>query len=332
MSALAIEVTGLVKRYGDRLAVAGLDLRLEAGRTLALLGPNGAGKTTTIETCEGLRAADSGHVRVLGLDPKVDGAALRPRLGVMLQEQGVYPQVLPRELLAVYAAMFADPLDVDDLLERVGLIESLDTRFRDMSGGQKQRLSLALALVGRPEIAFLDEPTAGLDPAARHRAWELVRDLQADGVSVVLTTHLLDEAEELADDVVIIDHGRVVASGTPSELARSEEVVSLTTDADVDLADLAGLVGCQVTAAGRHRYTLATTATPALIARLATALADADVVMTSLTTGHQSLEAVYLQMTTSEPVPARDHTTQETPTAVSEGLGRSRRSRRAGDS
>ena len=296
MTGPAIEVTGLVKRYGERIAVDHLDLVVERGRTLALLGPNGAGKTTTVETCEGFRRPDEGHVRVLGLDPMVDGRRLRPRVGVMLQEQGVYPQARPREVLVVAARMFTDPLDVDDLVDLVGLRGSLGTRFRDLSGGQKQRLCLALALVGRPDVAFLDEPTAGLDPSARRRAWQTIRALQDEGVTVVLTTHLLDEAEELADDVVIIDRGRVVAAGTPTELMAGADI-TFTTDRPVDAAALGAAVGAAVTLLGPNDHQLAVRPDPDVVARLAVALAAQDVTMTSLTAGRRSLEPLFLSLT-----------------------------------
>ncbi|MBY5161807.1 ABC transporter ATP-binding protein [Salsipaludibacter albus] len=283
-------------RYGDHVAVDGLDLAVEAGRTLALLGPNGAGKTTTVETCVGLRRPHAGRVRVLGRDPVADGSFVRPRLGVMLQEQGVYPQARPREVLATQAALFTDPLDVDDLLDRTGLDGSLGTRFRDLSGGQQQRLALALALVGRPEVAFLDEPTAGLDPAARRSTWELVDGLAHDGVAVVLTTHLLDEAEVLADDVVIIDRGRVVAAGTPSDLARSDDTV-FTTDRVVDTAALTARLGVDVRDRGHLDHRIAAPPSPGLVAALAAALAEADVTLTSLNAGRRGLEEVFLRLT-----------------------------------
>ncbi len=295
MTTPAIQVDGLVKRYGEIVAVDGLDLVVEAGRTLALLGRNGAGKTTTVETCEGFRHPDAGTVRVLGHDPIADAATLRPRLGVMLQEQGVYPQAFPREVLDVSARMFRDPLDVDDLLDRVQLGDALSTRFRDLSGGQKQRLCLALALVGRPEVAFLDEPTAGLDPSARRRTWDTIRDLQSDGVTVVLTTHLLDEAEELADDVVIIDHGRVVAAGTPSQLMASGDV-TFTTDRPVDVAALATAMGAPVMRLARNDHRVEHAPSPDVIARLAHALLAQDVTMTSLSAGRHSLEALFLRL------------------------------------
>jgi ABC-2 type transport system ATP-binding protein len=219
----AVRVDGLVKTYGARTAVDGVSFTARPGSVLALLGPNGAGTTTTVETCEGFRSPDSGTVRVLGLDPVRDHAALAPRVGVMLQSGGVYPGAQPREVLRLFAAFHDDALDTDALLERLGLSASAGTPYRRLSGGQQQRLSLALAVVGRPEVAFLDEPTAGLDPQARRATWDLVRELRTDGVTVVLTTHAMDEAEALADDVVIVDRGRVVASGTPRTLTAGGE-------------------------------------------------------------------------------------------------------------
>ncbi len=218
MTAPALEVVGLVKSYSGRRVVDELDLLARPGTVLALLGPNGAGKSTTVEICEGFRTPDAGHVRVLGEAPT--SAALRPRVGVMPQSGGAYPGLRCGEMLRLVASYAAHPLDPADLLTRLGLEAVERTAYRRLSGGQQQRLSLALAVVGRPELVFLDEPTAGLDPQARHATWELVRALRADGVSVVLTTHLLDEAERLADDVVIIDAGRVVAAGTVLELTQ----------------------------------------------------------------------------------------------------------------
>lgn len=213
-----VQVRALVKRYGAKTAVDGLDLVARPGVT-AVLGPNGAGKTTTVETCEGYRRPDSGTVRVLGLDPVREGAALRPRIGVMLQSGGVYSGARAEEMLRHVAKLHAHPLDVDALIERLGLDSCGRTSYRRLSGGQQQRLALAMAVVGRPELVFLDEPTAGLDPQARRATWDLVRDLRADGVSVILTTHHMDEAEELSDDVAIIDGGRVVAQGSPRSCA-----------------------------------------------------------------------------------------------------------------
>ncbi len=205
-------------RYGDVLAVDALDLTVERGTITAVLGPNGAGKTTTLETCEGYRRPQAGDVRVLGLDPQRDRADLPPRIGVMLQEGGAWSGVRAVEMLRHIASLHAHPLDVAALARRLGLDECGRTPYRRLSGGQKQRLGLAMAVVGRPEIVFVDEPTAGLDPQARRTTWDLLTELRAAGVTVVLTTHYIEEAERLADVVHIIDRGRLVLTGTPSEL------------------------------------------------------------------------------------------------------------------
>jgi ABC-2 type transport system ATP-binding protein len=216
----AVAVDGLVMRYGDKVAVDGLSLTVERQTITAVLGPNGAGKTTTLETCEGYRAPQQGTVRVLGLDPVRDRSDLIPRIGVMLQGGGAWSGVRAMEMLRHVARLHAHPLDTDALAERLGLGDCGRTPYRRLSGGQQQRLGLAMAVVGRPEIVFVDEPTAGMDPQARRATWELLEELRHDGVTVVLTTHYMDEAERLADRIHIIDHGRLIASGTPLELTR----------------------------------------------------------------------------------------------------------------
>jgi ABC-2 type transport system ATP-binding protein len=297
----AIEIRGLTKRYGALTAVDGLDLSVAGGETFALLGPNGAGKTTTIECCEGYRVPDAGSVRVLGLDPRRDARRLRPRVGLMLQEGGIYPMARPLEVLRLFASFHADPLDPDELLERVDLVAARRTRFRDLSGGQKQRLSLALALVGRPEVVFLDEPTAGLDPAARRRTWEHVRELEAHGVTVVLTTHLLDEAEQLADRVAIIDGGRLIALGTPDELTHGEgREVEFSARAGLDLATLSVAVDAPVEELRPGRYRVHAENSPRLVARLAAWLERHDVELGELQAGKRSLEDVFLRLTAED--------------------------------
>ncbi|MBW3659663.1 MAG: ABC transporter ATP-binding protein [Actinobacteria bacterium] len=298
MSRPAIEIRGLVKRYGDTVAVAGLDLEVAAGETLALLGPNGAGKTTTVECCEGYRRPDAGTVRVLGLDPHADAGALRARVGLMLQEGGVYPMAYPREVVRLFARFYADPMDPDGLLRHVGLDDASRTRFRDLSGGQKQRLSLALALVGRPEVVFLDEPTAGLDVAARRMTWDHVRHLQEQGVTIVLTTHLLDEAEELADRVAIVDRGQLVALGTPDELTHGTPAqLRFSAVPGLDLVGLRSAVGETVTEDRPGRYVVHADNDPALVARLTAWLAEHDVLLGELRGGKRSLEDVFLKLT-----------------------------------
>jgi ABC-2 type transport system ATP-binding protein len=297
----AIAVRGLTKVYGGVTAVDGLDLTVERGETFALLGPNGAGKTTTVECCEGYRRPDGGRVAVLGLDPRRDARRLRPRVGLMLQEGGVYPMARPAEMLRLFAAFHRQPLDPDELLERVGLDGARRTRFRDLSGGQKQRLSLALALVGRPEVVFLDEPTASLDPVARRLTWDHVRELRSEGVTVVLTTHLLDEAEELADRVAIIDHGRLVALGTPDELTHtSRDELEFSARPGLDRPRLEQALAARVDEVRPGRYVIHAANTPPLVERLASWLAAEDVVLGELKAGKRSLEDVFLRITAEE--------------------------------
>ena len=219
-SAPAVEVSGLVMRYGEKVAVDHLDLTVDRQTITAVLGPNGAGKTTTLETCEGYRKAQHGTVTVLGLDPQRQRRELLPRIGVMLQDGGAWSGVRAMEMLRHISRLHADPLDVDVLGERLGLGDCGRTPYRRLSGGQQQRLKLAMAIVGRPELVFVDEPTAGMDPAGRRTTWELLEQLRTDGVTVVLTTHHMDEAERLADRIHIIDRGRMIATGTPLELTR----------------------------------------------------------------------------------------------------------------
>ena len=301
----AISVAGLQKRYGDTVAVAGLDFDVEAGKVFGLLGPNGAGKTTTVEILEGYRAPDAGTVRVLGLDPVGDGASLRPRIGVMLQEGGLYPGLRPRELLRLFAAYYDNPDDPDALLDLVGLRDSVRTYVRRLSGGQAQRLSLACALIGRPEVLFLDEPTAGMDPHARATTWQLVRDLREKGTTILLTTHAMDEAEQLCDRVAIISAGRLAAIGTPGELTAGggEEELRFSAEGDIDLGALATALGVtldEVAVEGAGEYVVRTAGTPKLIAELACHLRDHGVLLSALHSGRRSLEAVFLALTMDE--------------------------------
>ncbi|GAA2233509.1 MULTISPECIES: ABC transporter ATP-binding protein [Kitasatospora] len=297
----AVEVTGLVKRYGEKTAVDGLDLTVERGAVTAVLGPNGAGKTTTIETCEGYRRPDAGTVRVLGLDPIADARELRPRVGVMLQSGGVYAGARAVEMLRHTAKLHADPLDVDALVERLGLGSCGRTAYRRLSGGQQQRLALAMAVVGRPELVFLDEPTAGLDPQARRATWDLVRDLKRDGVTVIVTTHYMDEAEELADRVAIIDHGRVIASGSPAELRGSggESSVHFEAPAGLDLATLRKLLpdGVAAVETGPGHYRVEARLEPEVLSAINEWCALAGAAPERLTARLRSLEDVFLDLT-----------------------------------
>jgi ABC-2 type transport system ATP-binding protein len=229
-----IEVTDLHKRYGNRVAVDGVSFTVERGEIFGILGTNGAGKTTTVECLQGLRQADSGEISVLGLDPANDRAALTRRVGVQLQESQLPAKLRVREALELFASFYPDPADVDVLLDQLGLRDHQRAYFGKLSGGQKQRVSIALALVGKPELAVLDELTTGLDPHARRETWRLVEGVRATGVTVLLVTHFMDEAERLCDRVAIFDAGRVVATGTPTEL-RAAAGASTLDDAFVSL-------------------------------------------------------------------------------------------------
>ncbi|WP_076814815.1 ABC transporter ATP-binding protein [Pseudofrankia asymbiotica] len=303
---LAVEVVDLVKTYGRARAVDGLSFEVPAGKVTALLGPNGAGKTTTVEICEGFRRADAGTARVLGADPR--DPRLRPRVGVMLQSGGMYPGAKADEMLRLVAAHHAHPLDPDALLARVGLVGApARTPFRRLSGGQKQLLSLAMAVVGRPELVFLDEPTAGLDVRARHDTWDLVEQLRSAGVTVVLTTHAMDEAEKLADQVVIINRGRVVAAGAPIELkgGGADGELRFRAPGRLDLGQLltALPVGSRaVERAGGH-YIVSGTVDAAFVAAVMAWCANNGVPATDVRVEQRSLEDVFVDLTGSELTP-----------------------------
>ncbi|MFA3841038.1 ABC transporter ATP-binding protein [Streptomyces aureus] len=298
-----VRIQSLVKRYGTKTAVDGLDLEASAGIT-AVLGPNGAGKTTTIETCEGYRRPDAGTVRVLGLDPVAQSGELRPRLGVMLQSGGVYSGARADEMLRHVAKLHARPLDVDGLIERLGLGSCGRTTYRRLSGGQQQRLALAMAVVGRPELVFLDEPTAGLDPQARRATWDLVRDLRSDGVSVILTTHHMDEAEELSDDVAIIDAGRVIAQGSPEQLCRggAENTLRFIGRPGLDVASLLKALPADSAAAELTpgSYRVSGKIDPQLLATVTSWCAQHGVMPDRISVERHTLEDVFLELTGRE--------------------------------
>lgn len=293
----AIVIDQLVKRYGGFTAVDGLSLRVEPGETYALLGPNGAGKTTTIEILEGLRPLGSGIVSVLGLDPGTEKDRLHRRIGVMLQEGGLYPGARAREILDLFAAFYPDPRPVDGLLDLVGLTDHQRTLQRKLSGGQKQRLSLAISLVGRPELVFLDEPTAGMDPMARRATWEIVEALKSDGVTIVLTTHHMEEAERLADRVGIVSNGRLLAEGTPGELTAGRGELRIRAGSVLDTAALAGHLGMSVRPLGDAAAIIDAESSPGLVARVAAWAADNDVRLTEMRVGAAGLEEVFIEIT-----------------------------------
>jgi ABC-2 type transport system ATP-binding protein len=251
-----ITISGLRKAYGDKVAVDDISLEVAEGEVLGILGPNGAGKTTTVECVAGLRVPDAGTVRVAGLDPVADRARLTRVLGVQLQESRLQPKITVAEAMHLWSALYDDPVPWRGLVGRLGLEERTTTRFRDLSGGQQQRLSIALALVGRPRVVILDELSTGLDPRARRGVWEVVRDLRADGVTVLLVTHSMEEAEQLCDRIAIVDRGRIRALDTPGGLiagATAATVTSFAADEAVDLESLRELpsVSAVRTDAGR---------------------------------------------------------------------------------
>ena len=307
---VAVHVAEIRKSYGRREILAGVSFEVRRGELLALLGPNGAGKTTTVEIIEGYRRADGGTVRVLGLDPVRDGRRLRPRVGLMLQEGGIDGRTTPREVLRLYARFYRDPEDPERLLELVDLGNAAGTRFRRLSGGEKQRLGLALALVGRPELLVLDEPTAGMDPAAKQATRDRIAALRAAGTTILLTTHELGDVERLADHVAVLDRGRIVAYGTPAELTGSGTPrIRFRLSQTIDETDRAALAIVAASHAGGSPRTveagpgasyelvgLERAPDPALVAALAGWLAERGLLLTELRLGAASLEERYLEL------------------------------------
>lgn len=314
----AVSVEGLVIRYGDLTAVDGVSFTAEAGAVTTVLGPNGAGKTSTVEHLEGYRPAAGGHARVLGLDPIADHRRLTSHVGVMLQDGGIPTAIRPAELLRQYAGFFERPLDPAQLLERVRLGHRARTPFRRLSGGEQRRLSLALAIIGRPTVVFLDEPTAGIDLDGRDAVREVVAELRDDGVCVVMTTHDLDEAERGSDHVVIIDRGAVVAAGSPADLVRPNDADHILFGAPPDLAvaDLAAHLGAPVQQVTRGEYRAELAPSPANVAAVTAWLAEHELPLQDLRAGRQRLDDVFRRLTQ-----------HDTP-AVSDD-GRRRRGRRA---
>ena len=300
----ALETTDLVKKYGQVTAVAGLSLRAERAEITAIVGPNGAGKTTTIEICEGYRKPDGGTVAVLGLDPVRDARQLKPKVGVMLQSGGIPTAVRTGEYLRVMASFHARPIDPQLLLDRLGLAAAARTPFKRLSGGQQQRLSLAAAVVGRPELVFLDEPTAGLDPQARHVTWALIESLRAAGTTVILTTHFMEEAERLADRVAVVDGGTLVACGTPAELTGSAGQVRFRAEPGLDMESLLAAIpagsAAKESPAGHYVLEVGGPVDPQFVAAVTAWCADHGVLAQSLRIESRTLEDVFLELTGRE--------------------------------
>ncbi|GAB3075031.1 ABC transporter ATP-binding protein [Corynebacterium aquatimens] len=295
----------VVKRFGEKTAVNGLSFEVGAGEIFALLGPNGAGKTTTIEMCEGFGRPDSGRITVLGLDPQKEPEKVRSRIGIMLQGGGSYSGIKVREMLNLTASYNKDPLDPEWLIELFGLSGVANTTYRRLSGGQQQRLSFALALIGRPELVFLDEPTAGMDAQTRRATWDLIGALREDGVTVILTTHMMPEAEALADQIAIIDHGKLIAWGTPAEITSSDHTpfIEITTDRPLDLTEKwrdASGKPVVLTRSGELSYQIEGDPSPDLIAAVAHEAACQGVLIHQLGVARKSLEDVFLDLTGRE--------------------------------
>ena len=297
----AVEVESLTITYGDVRAVDDLSFGAEAGEVTVVLGPNGAGKTSTIEALEGLRRPVSGRLSVVGLDPRADHRALTERIGVMLQEGGIHPALRPPEVMRHAAALYSQSLAPGPLLDRLGLAGLERRTYRQLSGGEQRRLALAVALVGRPQVAFLDEPTAGVDPAGRQVIRQVIAELRNDGVTVLLTTHDLDEAERVADRVVIVDHGKLVADGTIAELVAGQgagDRVRFGGPAGIDTGALSEhLGGIPVTETAPGDYEVDAPPTPANVAAITAWLAEHDLPLADLRAGRQRLEDVFLRLT-----------------------------------
>ncbi len=298
----AVVVEGLVKTYDGRRVVDGLSLRASSGQITAVLGTNGAGKTTTVECCEGLRTPHAGTVRVLGGDPATADADHRAAVGVMLQGGGLPNGARPLALVRHVARLHAHPLDPSALAERLGVDEFASTPVRRLSGGQRQRLALACALVGRPSVVFLDEPSAGLDPQARLVVWDLVTEVRSAGAAVVLTTHLIEEAERLADHIVVVDRGSVVAQGTPDQLtggAASAEAARFTAVPGLDLSAMREALPADVLVdePSPGEYIVAGVIDPMVLSTLTSWCAAHQVMPRGLTVGRRTLEDVFLDLT-----------------------------------
>jgi ABC-2 type transport system ATP-binding protein len=295
-----IEVTDLTKIYAGRKVVASVTFSVESGSLFALLGPNGAGKTTTVEILEGYRRPDGGVVRVLGEDPHPGSANLKRKVGLMLQEGGVYPGIKVKEAIELFGAFYPDPMPAAEALEFAGLRPLAGRKVRRLSGGEKQRLNLALALIGRPDVLFLDEPTAGMDPHARAAAWEKIEQLKARGVTILLTTHFLDEAEHLAERVAIMDEGRLIEEGSLSSLLSSGDHFEFKTDRPIDVVLLSHHLSARVSSRSSMSYVVEVPATPTLVARTTEFVSSHDALITDLRTGRVSLESVFMKLTSPD--------------------------------
>jgi ABC-2 type transport system ATP-binding protein len=301
VSTPTIEVSALHKRYGKKVAVEDVSFTVDQGEIFGIVGPNGAGKTTTVECIEGLRKPDGGFVRVLGLDPERDGAELRKRVGAQLQESELPDKLKVWEALELYASFYPRPAEWGRLLDSLGLAEKRNTRFGKLSGGQKQRLSIALALVGNPEVAILDELTTGLDPHARRETWDFIEGIRERGVTVVLVTHFMEEAERLCDRIAVVDSGRVIAIDTPAGLVsrvQSEQRIRFHVSAPLDESLLTALL--EVRHVSRNGSQIVVTGTGNLLNAVITVLARHEIVAGDLRVEQASLDDAFVALTGSD--------------------------------
>lgn len=301
MRTVMIEAVGLVKRYGKTTAVDGVSLKVQAGEILGLLGPNGAGKTTTMEMMEGLRPPDSGSCRICGFDSRTQNRQVRERIGIALQTARMPEDTTVLEILNLYASFYPNPMPIGDLLRQFNLEERARTYCQNLSGGQRQRLAIALALVGRPQVVFLDEPTTGLDPQARHSLWEVILGLKQEGRAVVMSTHYMEEAEKLCDRVAVMDHGRILAEGTPRELIRQygpEAAIEMDLGgAPVDLAELSRLPAVTGVKSEDGLVLLHTANTPVTLMALAGYAQERNLPLSDLKTRSATMEDVFMALT-----------------------------------
>ncbi len=292
-----IDAKHIYKNYGSKIALNDFSLQVPESSIFGLLGPNGAGKTTAIEIMLGLRNRDQGSLSIFDKDPQNDFAFIADSVGAMLQEGGINPGLKPREAVALYASFYKEPLDIDTILESVDLT-GVQTMVRRLSGGQKQSLSLALALIGQPKLVFLDEPTAGMDPHARRRTWEIIKELKAKGTTVILTTHLMDEAENLCDEIAIVSNGSVVTQGKTVELLDShQDSLDIVFESEIDLFNLAGIDQSNCTKISEAHYKVALEPSSEFVYKLAEFANKNGVLITEYSSLSKSLEEVFIELT-----------------------------------
>ncbi|MGE5572868.1 MAG: ATP-binding cassette domain-containing protein [Bacteroidota bacterium] len=296
----AVTVSGLRKSYGKTVAVDGLDLSVRSGQVFGMLGPNGAGKTTTVEILVGLRTRDAGEVSVLGMDPAREGRRVRSRIGVQLQARGLYPRLTVKEIVTLFASFYDRTLPADEVIEQVGLTAKARTVVRALSGGQAQRLGVALAMINDADLVFLDEPTTGLDPQARRGLWDVIRGIRSRGKAVFLTTHYMDEAERLCDNVAVVDHGKIIAFGSPSDLISEhfeEQAIEFSNSVSRDWERLEKLPGVTRARLSENAATLYTRDVPATMAALMQLATGDGIHIDDVVVRRATLEDVFLRLT-----------------------------------